>query len=129
VLTKIEKNDKILICMAIFIIKTALSGTKGRQENLNQGRLEVTMNTLKQTLAEKRQIDAELRELGKYPVDCSDIPPMREVDEQRLKFGNEHFLKMLPADLLKELARRRLEEIDKIAVQEEQSEASVPTNA
>ncbi|MDR3285027.1 MAG: hypothetical protein LBS97_07615 [Treponema sp.] len=69
------------------------------------------MNTLNQTLDEKMRIDAELAEMDKYPIDFSDIPPMQDADRQRLRFGHERFLKMLPPDMVKALARQRLEQI------------------
>jgi hypothetical protein len=56
-------------------------------------------------------IDEELREMDKYPIDFSDIPPMQDADRQRLRFGHERFLKMLPPDIVAEMARRRLAEI------------------
>jgi hypothetical protein len=62
-------------------------------------------------LDEKRRIDAELREMDKYPVDFSDIPPMRDEDRPRVRFGNERFLRSLPPDIVREMARRRHEEL------------------
>ncbi|MDR3303847.1 MAG: hypothetical protein LBS86_05485 [Treponema sp.] len=70
------------------------------------------MNTLKHTLDERLRFDAELAEMDKHPIDCSDIPPMQDADVARLHFGYERFLSMLPPDIVKELARRRLEEIN-----------------
>jgi hypothetical protein len=70
------------------------------------------MNTLKQTLDDRLRIDVELAEMDKHPIDFSDIPPMRDADVARLRFGHERFLKMLPPDMVKELARRRLEAIN-----------------
>jgi hypothetical protein len=57
------------------------------------------------------KIDAELAEMDKYPIDFSDIPPMKDEDIPRIRFGHERFLKMLPPDILAEMLRRRLEEI------------------
>ncbi|MDR3276526.1 MAG: hypothetical protein LBT11_04870 [Treponema sp.] len=69
------------------------------------------MNTLNRTLDERMRIDAELAEMDKYPIDFSDIPPMRDADSQRLRFGHERFLKMLPPDIVSEMARRRLDQM------------------
>jgi hypothetical protein len=70
------------------------------------------MNTLKQTSDDSLRIDAELAEMDKHPIDFSDIPPMRDADAERLRFGHERFLKMLPPDMVKELALQRLEAIN-----------------
>jgi hypothetical protein len=69
------------------------------------------MNTLNQTLDEKMRIDEELAEMDKYPINFSDIPPMQDADSQRLRFGHERFLKMLPPDIVSEMASRRLNQI------------------
>jgi hypothetical protein len=69
------------------------------------------MNTWNQTLDEKMKIDKELAEMDKHPIDFSDIPPMQDADSFRIRFGHERFLKILPPDIVSEMARRRLKQI------------------
>ncbi|GHT86351.1 hypothetical protein FACS1894137_11800 [Spirochaetia bacterium] len=61
--------------------------------------------------AEKLRIDTELAEMKKYPVDCSDIPPMTDAQRASAHWGNEDFLRKLPPDIVQEMARRRLAEL------------------
>ncbi|GHV89823.1 hypothetical protein AGMMS50268_03260 [Spirochaetia bacterium] len=58
------------------------------------------MKFLNQSLDEKMQIDRELEEMKKYPVDCSDIPPVVETESNKWHLGNEHFLSRLPPDIV-----------------------------
>jgi hypothetical protein len=68
------------------------------------------MKTLSKTLVEKHQIDAEIAEMNKFPIDFSDIPPLKDEDRSKVRFGNERLLEMLPDDILKEMAKRRLQQ-------------------
>ncbi|GHT57617.1 hypothetical protein FACS1894109_10180 [Spirochaetia bacterium] len=69
------------------------------------------MKLSNRTLDEKMRIDRELAEMDKHPIDYSDIPPMTEDEMKSGHFGHEEFLRKLPTDILKEMARRRLAEI------------------
>ena len=69
------------------------------------------MKFLNQSLDEKMRIDRELEEMKKYPVDCSDIPPVVETPSNKWHLGNERFLSRLPPDIVKELAKRKLEDM------------------
>jgi hypothetical protein len=62
-------------------------------------------------LKTRTDIIAELDEMNKTPVDYSDIPPMTERENASARPYYEEFLEKLPSDMVKELARRRLEEI------------------
>jgi hypothetical protein len=57
------------------------------------------------------RIDRELEEMKKHPVDCSDIPPVIETESNKWRLGNERFLSRLPPDIVKEMAKRKLEEM------------------
>jgi hypothetical protein len=65
------------------------------------------------TLEEKLRIDAELAEMKKHPIDYSDIPPMTDAQRATAHLGNENFLRNLPPDIVQELARRRLAELQR----------------
>jgi len=75
------------------------------------------MTMSNQSLKEKLEMDREIAEMEKYPIDYSDIPPVRETALDQFHFGNEKFLRTLPPDILKELARRRLDDIERITAQ------------
>jgi hypothetical protein len=49
--------------------------------------------------------------MNETAVDYSDIPPMTENERKTLQPYYKDFLDKLPPDLVKELARRRLEEL------------------
>jgi hypothetical protein len=53
----------------------------------------------------------ELEEMNESDIDYSDIPPMTENERDTLQPYYKDFLDKLPQDMVKELARRRLEEI------------------
>jgi hypothetical protein len=67
------------------------------------------MNNLKITLAEKLRIDHEIEEMNKHPIDCSDIPEIKNGSKARL--ARKEFLDTLPFDIVQEMARRRLGEL------------------
>jgi hypothetical protein len=69
------------------------------------------MRIYQESLAEKMKIDAELAEMEKYPIDYSDIPPMTEAERRTGRHHYEDFLRILPPDIVREMARRRLAEI------------------
>jgi hypothetical protein len=54
---------------------------------------------------------AELKEMRRYPVDCSDIPAMKETERHTSRLLYKEFLDKLPPDIVAEMAKRRLEEI------------------
>jgi hypothetical protein len=54
---------------------------------------------------------AELDEMNESSVDYSDIPPMTDAERKTLQPYYKEFLDKLPPDMVKELARRRLEEV------------------
>lgn len=63
------------------------------------------MKTQEETLA-------EIEKMENSPVDYSDIPPMTEQEQESIRPYYKEFLDMLPEDIVKELARRRLSEIE-----------------
>jgi len=67
------------------------------------------MNNSKNTLADKMKIDSEIEEMKKHPIDYSDIPERKNGAKVRL--ARKEFLDTLPPDIVQELARRRLNEI------------------
>jgi hypothetical protein len=69
------------------------------------------MISLQKTLGEKIQIDKEIEEMKKHSIDFSDIPQMEEYSTGKSRFGYEEFLSKLPPDIVKEMAKRRLEEM------------------
>ena len=60
------------------------------------------------SLDERLRMDREIAEAKKYPIDYSDIP---ESDGGKIRMRFQEFLDMLPPDILKEMARRRIEEM------------------
>jgi hypothetical protein len=67
------------------------------------------MNNSKNTLADKMKIDQEIEEMRKHPIDYSDIPERRNGAKVRL--ARKEFLDTLPSDIVQEMARRRLKEM------------------
>jgi len=67
------------------------------------------MNNSTNTLAEMMKIDSEIDEMKKHPIDYSDIPERKNGAKVRL--ARKEFLDTLPPDILQELARRRLNEM------------------
>jgi hypothetical protein len=55
------------------------------------------------------KIDREIEEMKKYPIDYSDIPERRNGAKVRL--ARKEFLDTLPPDIVQEMARRRLKEM------------------
>jgi hypothetical protein len=49
--------------------------------------------------------------MNESPVDYSGIPPMTENERETMQPYYKDFLDKLPPDMVKELARRRIEEI------------------
>ena len=60
------------------------------------------------SLDERLRIDREITEMKKHPIDYSDIP---ESKGGKIRMPYQEFLDMLPPDILKEMARRRIEEM------------------
>ena len=60
-------------------------------------------------MTDKLNIDREIEEMKKYPIDYSDIPERKE--RVRLRLARKEFLDTLPPDLVQEMARRRLKEL------------------
>jgi hypothetical protein len=67
------------------------------------------MTIYENTLDEKIRIDKEVADIKKHSLDYSDIPQRKAGAISRLHY--KEFLDMLPPDIVKELARRKLEEI------------------
>ena len=67
------------------------------------------MNNSKNTLAEKMKIDSEIEEMRKHPIDYSDIPERK--NSAKVRLARKEFLDILPPDIVQELARRRLNEM------------------
>jgi DNA polymerase IIIc chi subunit len=67
------------------------------------------MNNSKNTLTDKLQIDHEIEEMNKHPIDYSDIPERKSNAKVRTAFSE--FLDTLPADIAREMARHKLKEI------------------
>ena len=67
------------------------------------------MNNSKNTLTDKLKIDREIEEIKKHPIDYSDIPKRKNGAKVRL--ARKEFLDTLPFDLVQEMARRRLREM------------------
>jgi len=67
------------------------------------------MNNSTNTLANKMKIDSEIDEMKKHPIDYSDIPERKNGAKVRL--ARKEFLDTLPPDIVQELARRRLNEM------------------
>jgi hypothetical protein len=58
------------------------------------------------SLEELMRIDEEIAEMKRYPIDYSDIPPMKPGAKVRL--ANKAWLDSLPREVVQEMARRRL---------------------
>ena len=67
------------------------------------------MNNSRLTLEEKLQIDREIEEMKKYPIDYSDIPERK--GNIKAHVARKEFLDTLPPDIVQELARRRLKQL------------------
>ena len=67
------------------------------------------MSNSRLTMEEKLQIDREIEEMKKHPIDYSDIPESKGNGKARL--ARKEFLDTLPRDLVQEMARRRLKEL------------------
>jgi len=67
------------------------------------------MSNSRNTLADKLKIDRELEEMKKYPIDYSDIPKRESGANVRL--ARKEFLDTLPPDIVQEMARRRVKEL------------------
>ncbi len=67
------------------------------------------MNNSMNTLADKLKIDREIEEMKKYPIDYSDIPERKAGAKVRL--ARKEFLNTLPPDIVQEMARRRVKEM------------------
>jgi len=67
------------------------------------------MNSSMYTLMDKLKIDREIAEMKKHPIDYSDIPERKSGAHVRLV--HKEFLDTLPPDIVQELARRRLREL------------------
>jgi len=67
------------------------------------------MNNSRNTLTDKLRIDREIEEMKKHPIDYSDIPERKSGAKVRL--ARKEFLDTLPPDLVQEMARRRLKEL------------------
>ena len=58
---------------------------------------------------ENINIDREIAEMKKYPIDFSDIPERKSSAKVRL--ARKEFLDTLPPDIVQEMAYRRLKEL------------------
>jgi len=67
------------------------------------------MNNSKDTLTDKLKIDREIEEMKQYPIDYSDIPERKSSAKVRL--ARKEFLDTLPPDIVQEMARRRVKEM------------------
>ena len=67
------------------------------------------MNNSGNTLTDKLQIDREIEEMKKYPIDYSDIPERK--NSAKVRLAHKEFLDTLPPDIVQEMARRRLKEL------------------
>jgi len=67
------------------------------------------MNNSGDTLTDKLKIDREIEEMKQYPIDYSDIPERKSSVKVRL--ARKEFLDTLPPDIVQEMARRRLKEM------------------
>ncbi|MDR0313532.1 MAG: hypothetical protein LBI14_08035 [Treponema sp.] len=55
------------------------------------------------------KIDHEIEEMRKHPIDYSDIPERRS--NAKVRLARKEFLDTLPPDIVQEMARRRLKEM------------------
>ena len=67
------------------------------------------MSNSKFILTDKMKIDREIEEMKKHPIDFSDIPARKNGAKVRL--ARKEFLDTLPPDIVQEMARRRLREL------------------
>ena len=67
------------------------------------------MNNSRDTLTDKLKIDREIEEMKKHPIDYSDIPKRK--NSAKVRLARREFLDTLPPDIVQEMARRRLKEI------------------
>jgi len=67
------------------------------------------MNSSRNTLTDKLMIDREIEEMKKNAIDYSDIPERKSGAKVRL--ARKEFLDTLPPDIVQEIARRRLKEL------------------
>jgi len=72
------------------------------------------MNNSRDTLTDKLKIDREkvdheIEEMKRHPIDYSDIPERK--NGARVRLARREFLDTLPPDIVQEMARRRLKEI------------------
>jgi len=67
------------------------------------------MNNSKGTLTDKMKIDREIEEMKNHPIDYSDIPERK--DGAKVRLARKEFLDTLPPDIVQEMARRRLKEL------------------
>ena len=67
------------------------------------------MNNSKDTLTDKLKIDREIEEMKKHPIDYSDIPKRK--NDAKVWLARREFLDTLPLDIVQEMARRRLREM------------------
>ena len=72
-------------------------------------RYEIIMSSSRDTLTDKLKIDREIEEMKKHPIDYSDIPERK--NNTRVRLARREFLDTLPPDLVQEMARRRLKEM------------------
>ena len=68
------------------------------------------MNNSKNTLIDKMKIDQEIEEMKKHPIDYSDIPERK--NSTRVRLARKEFLDTLPPDIVQEMARRRMKELN-----------------
>jgi len=67
------------------------------------------MNNSRDTLTDKLKIDREIEEMKKHPIDYSDIPERK--NGARVRLARREFLDTLPPDIVQEMARRRIKEM------------------
>ena len=67
------------------------------------------MNNSRISIDEKLRIDREIEEMKKHPIDYSDIPEIK--DGTKGHWVWKEFLDKLPPDILREMARRRLKQL------------------
>jgi len=67
------------------------------------------MNNSMNTLTDKLMIDREIEEMKKNTIDYSDIPERKNSSNVRL--ARKDFLDTLPPDIVQEMARRRIKEL------------------
>ena len=69
------------------------------------------MNNSSNSLSEKMEIDREIEEMKKHPIDYSDIPKRKK--NTHIRLSRKEFLDTLPPDIVQEMARRRFAELKK----------------